>query len=569
VARRRLPEAEAGGAVARLRAELEAAQAAQAAARAEAASAQGALEREQQAGRAQAAASQAAGQQALQRELDAARRAGEDAQRAAAAAQAQLAAEQAAAAEAAADARAQVAAEAAAARRAEEEAAAARGEAQRAEEAAQAQAAQAQARDAAAEAQRAQEQARQALRPQCAAGVCSIGGLHAARGHSAAPKQRQAVRRLADVGGARGAGRRRATRGSARPPPRPSSCRRQPRALPRQPSSCRRRRRAPPRQPSRLLARLWRRHRARRRAPPSRCWCGRAARPRPRQRSPCCCLVWVLILTMMLIAWRSCQPRRRPHRPQRPQPCLGSRATKKRVGPAVSAARARQNGLGVVAAGALAGFLYLQRREAAAAQAAADAQLAGQRASLAGLRTQARATGCPGSLHAQHCTEQSVSGRPVGGCAGPLLACRASCNAGAAARAPGTLVLPVLHLRVPAHHALSLGAPGALPTTQAWPQVDEATTAAGRERTLAGQLRQQLSAANADSARQARRSYPVGALPACRVLTTVGALHARSRPPTQASISVQGASQANEKLARPGITCATALTGERRAAAPR
>ncbi len=56
--------------------------------------------------------------------------------------------------------------------------------------------------------------------------------------------------------------------------------------------------------------------------------------------------------------------------------------------PAVSVPR--QNGLGVVAAGALAGFLYLQRREAAAAQAAADAQLAGQRASLAGLRTQAR-----------------------------------------------------------------------------------------------------------------------------------------------------------------------------------
>ena len=49
-----------------------------------------------------------------------------------------------------------------------------------------------------------------------------------------------------------------------------------------------------------------------------------------------------------------------------------------------------QNGLGVVASGALAGFLYLQRREQAAAQAAADAQLADQRASLGALRSQAR-----------------------------------------------------------------------------------------------------------------------------------------------------------------------------------
>lgn len=49
-----------------------------------------------------------------------------------------------------------------------------------------------------------------------------------------------------------------------------------------------------------------------------------------------------------------------------------------------------QNGLGIVASGALAGFLYLQRREQATAQAAADAQLADQRASLEGLRSQAR-----------------------------------------------------------------------------------------------------------------------------------------------------------------------------------
>lgn len=44
----------------------------------------------------------------------------------------------------------------------------------------------------------------------------------------------------------------------------------------------------------------------------------------------------------------------------------------------------------MVASGALAGFLYLQRKEQATAQAAADAQLADQRASLEALRSQAR-----------------------------------------------------------------------------------------------------------------------------------------------------------------------------------
>ena len=59
----------------------------------------------------------------------------------------------------------------------------------------------------------------------------------------------------------------------------------------------------------------------------------------------------------------------------------------------LSAGPDAQNGLGIVASGALAGFLYLQRREQAAAQAAADAQLADQRASFEGLRSQARASG--------------------------------------------------------------------------------------------------------------------------------------------------------------------------------
>ncbi len=93
---------------------------------------------------------------------------------------------------------------------------------------------------------------------------------------------------------------------------------------------------------------------------------------------------------------------------------FGPRVTEGRTCPAVSVPRVQQNGLGVVAAGALAGFLYLQRREAAAAQAAADAQLAGQRASLAGLRTQARPMRRWRSPHAQHCAEQSVNSWPGG-----------------------------------------------------------------------------------------------------------------------------------------------------------
>lgn len=128
-----------------------------------------------------------------------------------------------------------------------------------------------------------------------------------------------------------------------------------------------------------------------------------------------------------------------------------------------------QNGLGVVASGALAGFLYLQRREQAAAQAAADAQLANQRASLEALRSQARVFELGRTAHA---TLYTLSFRHAPGVSFSMRA----------QNRRGTVHM-VAHGDVPS-------------------QVAEATSAAGREQELAAKLREQLSAANSDAARQ-------------------------------------------------------------------